>query len=436
MRKSLYLGAILLLAMVFCGSNIFAEDVVNLRVYNYLDMSSAVAQTELDQIWGAFQKANPNIKIDLENQFNEPFHQKLQGYIAAGQLPDVIYMWPGGRSTSIHTQHLVKDLRPFLGKTANEFNPAALAPQAGGYLGEIPICVTATNVLYVNKKMLSDMGLSIPKTYGDLKKIAKKMKAAGKSTILMGSQDSWVPQSCIFSMIVGRLCGNEYMAKIIKGDAKFTDAPFVKSLKFFDQLFKDGVLDKKNLQTSYGDVNGLWVSGKAPFMIDGDWKVGNFLTDPSTKQALIPVKEQSNYVMTLFPSIPGEIIHKSTSVAAGTGFGMSAKIPAGSAKEKAAWKLISYLVSPGVEKIRLETGMAFPDRKGVTSDKLEPFAKERARFSTSSYNATWVLDDKLDASIVTPLNNGLQEIGLGISTPEQVAAVTQKAYDAWKATQK
>ena len=82
MRKSLYLGAVLLLAMVFCGSNIFAEDVVNLRVYNYLDMSSAVAQTELDQIWGAFQKANPNIKIDLENQFNEPFHQKIQGYIS------------------------------------------------------------------------------------------------------------------------------------------------------------------------------------------------------------------------------------------------------------------------------------------------------------------------------------------------------------------
>lgn len=91
---------------------------------------------------------------------------------------------------------------------------------------------------------------------------------------------------------------------------------------------------------------------------------------------------------------------------------MSAKIPAGSVKEKAAWKLIMWLVSPEVQKIRLETGMAFPDRKGVTSDKLEPFAQERARFSTSTYNATWVLDDKLDASIVTPLNNGLQEIGL------------------------
>lgn len=436
MKKGLYLALVLLTLMTCFLSNIFADDVVTLNVYNYLDMSSAVAQTELDQIWGAFEKVNPNIKLNLENQFNEPFHQKLQGYIAAGQLPDVIYMWPGGRSTSLHTQRLVKDLRPFLGNTAKEFNPAALVPQAGGYLGEIPICVTATNVLYVNQKMLTDMGLSIPKTYSDLKAIAGKMKAAGKSTILMGSQDAWVPQSCIFSMIVGRLCGNEYMAKIIKGEAKFTDATFVKSLKFFDQLFKDGVLDKKNLQTSYGDVNGLWVSGKAPFMIDGDWKVGNFLTDPSTKQALIPVKEQPNYVMTLFPSIPGEKIHKSTSVAAGAGFGMSSKIPAGSPKEKAAWKLISWLVSPEVQKIRLETGMAFPDRKGVTSDKLEPFAQERARFSTSSYNATWVLDDKLDASIVTPLNNGLQEIGLGISTPEKVAAVTQKAYDAWKAAQK
>ena len=43
-------------------------------------------------------------------------------------------------------------------------------------------------------------------------------------------------------------------------------------------------------------------------MIDGDWKVGNFLTD-TTGQALIPPEQQKGIVMTVFPEIPGEINH-------------------------------------------------------------------------------------------------------------------------------
>jgi raffinose/stachyose/melibiose transport system substrate-binding protein len=435
MRKNFCLVMILAVAMIFSLVPIFADDAVTLKVYDYLDMSSPSAPAQTGW-WKTFQDANPNIKLDIEYQFNEPFHQKLQGYIAADQFPDIIYMWPGGRSTSIHTQHLVKDLTPFLGSLKKEYTPATFAPQAGGYFGEFPICVTATNVLFANKKMLSDMKLSMPKTYKDLVSMSKKLKAAGKDTILVGSQDAWVMQCVLFSTIVGRLCGDDFIAKVKNGQAKFTDPTFMKALNFYAQMFKDGVLDKKIFSISYGDVNPLWASGKAPIMIDGDWKTGNFLTDPTTKQALIPVKDQSNFAMTLLPSIPGEINHNTTSVAAGTGYGMSAKIPAPTAKEKAAWKLITWMVSAEVEKSRLEIGLAFPNRIGVTSDKLEPLGQERARFSTSPFNATCVLDDKLDASVVSPINTGIQEIGIGTSTPQQVAEAAQKALDAWRATQK
>jgi raffinose/stachyose/melibiose transport system substrate-binding protein len=434
MKKGLSLALVFVLVMVCSLSTIFAEDTVTLKVLNYMDLSSPGAQTEINQIWGDFEKANPNIKIEREDLFNEPFHQKTEAYAAAGKLPDVIYMWPGGRSTTLHTRHLVKDLRPFLGKDAKNFSAAALVPQAGGYLGEIPIGVTATHALYVNKKMLADLGIALPKTYAQLVAAAKQLKAAGKGAILMGAQDDWVMQSCLFSMIVGRICGDDYVAGLKAGKIKFTDAQFVKALKFYAGLYRDGVLDKKNLQTAYNDVNGLWASGRAPFMVDGDWKVGNFLTDPTTKQALIPVAEQANYAMTIFPRIPGEKNHQTTSVVPGVGFGMNAKIPAGSAREKAAWKLISWLVSPEVQKIRLETGAAFPSRKGVTSDKLEPLAQERARFY-GAFKGTCVLDNELDAKVYAPINTGLQEIGLGVATPEQVAANVQKAYERWKAGQ-
>ena len=427
----------LLVSLLLMGIGAFAAEKspIVLRVLHYLDATSPGAHRELIEVWEAFEKANPDIKIVREDLFNEPFHQKTEIYAATGQLPDVIYMWPGGRSTTLHTKKLVKDLTPLLGAARSEFSEAALVPQAGGYLAELPIGVTSSHVLYVNQKVLRDLGLTIPRTYEELKAMAPKLKAAGKDVILMGAQDDWVMQSCLYSAIVGRMLGDKYVDDLIAGKAKFTDAPFVNTLKFYKQLYTDGVLSAKVLQTPYNEVNALFAAGKAPFMIDGDWKVGNFLTDPTSGQALIPPDKQKDIVMTVFPAIPGEVNHGTTSVVPGVGFGMNAAIPDGSEKEKAAWKLIMWLNSVEVQRLRLETGGAFPSRKGVTSDKLEPLAQTRAEFY-GAFAGTYVLDNVLEAAVYLPINVGLQEIGLGLATPEQVAAKVQKAYDAWKASQK
>lgn len=409
---------------------------IRLSVLNYRDATSPGAQREIDEIWRAFELNNPGIVIEREDLFLEPFHQKTEAYAAAGRLPDVLYMWPGGRSSTIHSKRLVKDLTPFLERDGllDEFVPAALVPQAGGYLGELPIGLTATHVLYVNRALLQSLGLSIPKTYEELKAMVPALRAAGKDVILMGAQDDWVIQSTLFSMIAGRIAGDAFIDAVLQGRARFTDEPWLRALRFYESLYEDGVLSRKNLQTPYNEVNALFASGQAPFLVDGDWKAGSFLTDPTTGEALIPPQKQRDIVMTVFPAIPGEIVHGTTATVPGVGFGMNASIPAGSPKEEAAWRLIKWLTGPEAQKLRLETGAAFPSRKGVTSDRLEPLAQERAAFY-GRVQGTYVLDNVLDAKVYGPLNVGLQEIGLGLSTPEQVAAAMQKALEAWRASQ-
>lgn len=408
------------------------DDVITLTVLNYLDQSVAGLQREEAEIWEAFTAAYPHIRIEREDLFLEAFHQKTEAYAAAGQLPDVLYMWPGGRSTTLHVNRLVKDLTPLLGDAADEFSPAALAPQAGGYLGMIPIGLTSTHVMFVNTKMLDDLGLAVPETYDDLVAMVPTLRAAGKEVILMGAEDDWVVQSTLFSMIAGRLAGNEFFDAVLAGEAKFTDPPFVNALRFYRQLYDDGVLSLTNLLTSYGEAKPLFASGRAPFLIDGDWATGAFLTDPATGEALIPPEEQHHYTLTVFPAIPGEINSRTTSSLPGTGFGINAAIPAGSAKEQAAWTLVQWLTSERAQQVRLETGAAFPSRKGVSSDELEPLAQARALFY-GQYGGTYVLDDIFPSEVYGPINVGLQEIGLGFSTPEEVAAAVQRAFDAWSA---
>jgi len=99
-------------------------------------------------------------------------------------------------------------------------------------------------------------------------------------------------------------------------------------------------------------------------------------------------------------------------------------------------KLIKYLYSTDVQRIYLEMGRYISSRTDVKSDKLEPFIRKMSEYYGTIGKTSYVLDGILEPSVYTPLNSGLQEIGLGTKTPEQVALSVQKAMDALLASGK
>ena len=410
-------------------------------VLTVLDYQDATAPNTFDDnkiIWEAFEKAHPEIKIEREVLFNEPYHQKAAAYAASGKLPDVIYMFPAGRSSPIHMKHLTKDLTPFLKKDGiyDDYNPACLNPksQASGYVAEFPMGLTVSHMMYVNTDVLKACGLEIPKTYEELKAQVPVLKAKGYETVIMANMDDWVMQSCLFSTVVGRFGGTEWANTVNKGKAKFTDEFFLNAVKFIKTLYDDGVISSKTLSTPYGDVPGQFAAKKGAYLIDGDWRVGAFITDQSTGKALISVKDQKEKVELInFPEIPGEKFHNTNSGTLGVGYGMNAKIKKGSKKEAAAWELIKWLQSPVVQQRRLDTGNSFPSLvRGVSYDGLEPLAAKRAEFYSKAAATTPVFDSDFNADVASVLNRDLQALGLGKITPEDVCKNVQAAYEASK----
>jgi raffinose/stachyose/melibiose transport system substrate-binding protein len=443
MRKTITgILIVLLLASVLTSCKKKEADKIELRVLNYYDMTAAAAAEEIPVVWEAFEKANPDIKIIREDLFNDPFHNKTEAYAAAGQLPDVMYAWPSGRSTTLHTRKLLKDLGPLVQKDnlSSVFTAAALDPsgQASGYMGILPRAITATSAFYINLEVLNACGLQPAKTYAELKAQVPVLKAKGYDTILMANVDTWVMQSCLFSLVAGRFCGEGWEQTILSGQAKFTDPDFVNALTFIKTMYDDGVISKNTLTTGYGDVVGLFASNKGAYYIDGDWRVAAFVTDKSTGQALIPPDKQKNIQITVFPEIPGAKFNKSDSVVLGTGWGMSAAIPSGSAKEEAAWRLVKWLSGKEVQSWLLETGgIATPTRSDINvgSLKLEPMQVAVGNLAKEYDKSTVVIDGAFDGAVHVPINDGLQAIGMGTQTPRQVAETTQKALEAWKAAQ-
>lgn len=390
---------------------------VTLTLINHADLSSPEGKV-FDKVLSAFQKKYPNITINVETLYNEPYHQKVTALAAAGSLPDIIFMWPGGRSLNLMKNDLVQDLYPFLGGDKDNFVPSTMVPQYEGKLFELPYSNTITHVLYVNKPVLAKNGLSIPKTYEDMVAMVPKLKAAGLDTVIMSSKEIWVIQSCFLSMVVGRIAGDEWTKSAIEGKAKFSDQPFVDSLKFVKQAFDDGVIPKSSIQLDYGAAPGAFVSGKGAFMIDGDWR-GNFI------KPLLTTGKENDVELMLFPKIPGEKFPNSTSVVTGVGYGMNAKLEGD--KAKAAWNFISFMAGEEASKIRLEDQGYIPAYK-LDASKLElhPVVKEIMKVH-SDYNGSYVLDNEIPQAPIDMLNSGLQALALGQITPEKLAAQFEKA---------
>jgi raffinose/stachyose/melibiose transport system substrate-binding protein len=434
MKKALL--SLALVAVVAAGA--FAQEQVTLNVLNYQQADQAGYKEDV-KIWEDFQKANPDIKLNIEVLFNDPYHQKLETYAAAGTLPDVFYVWPGARSAVIHEKKLAKDLSKLLGPDyLKDFSAAATNPnnQLGKYMAMLPQAYTYTSVMYVNKKLLADNGFALPKTYADLKRMVPKLKAKGIAVAMLPDKDGWPMQSCLFSTVAGRMVGDKGIDAIIAGKAKFTDKNFVGALDVIANLYKDGIIARSDNQVGYGEAPALFASGKAAIYIDGDWRAGAYITDKASGKALIDPKAQaSDYALLPFVAIPGEKNPGIVSAVAGCGWAVSGSIPSGSAKEKAAVRLIKYLYSPEVQAIRFTTGAYVPTRKGVKAD-VEPLVAMVPAFYAANAKTCYVIDGSFDPSVYNVLNNGLIGIGLGTSTPAQVADDMQKAFDTWKASQK
>ena len=394
---------------------------VKLKMFHYLEVTDPVAVKNWDEVLGAFKAANPDIELEIEYLTNEPYHNKLQTLSVAGQLPDIMFLWPDKRTGYVTASGNIKDLRPFLQGHEAEFVDGALKAQGkNGELYELPEQMTATHVMYANEKLMKDLGLTFPNTMDELLAQGEKIRAAGLTPIAMTNKDGWQMQSCLLSALTERAGGMEWYDKAIKGDgASFADPEFINALTVIDTLSKKEMLMPGINQADYGADMTEFVNEKAVYWIDGGWRVNNLVTE------LKP--EQKEYItLHTFPAIPDQKGQAgSTATVAGTGHGMNAALEG--AKADAAWKWIWFYSGPEGAKIRRKNG-ALPAYKLPVQDDLDPMIKKLAAFIAST-PAGYVLDSVLDAEGMGVLQPAIQEMILGAKTPEQVA----KDYEAWVA---
>lgn len=396
------------------------DDVITLQVMHYLDLADNTSSGNFEELVDAFHAANPDIRLEFDYLFNEPYHNKLQSSAIAGQLPDAVFLWPGKRTGEVTGSGAVKDLSPWVEGVRDEFAPAALAPQGpNGEIWELPEQVTATHVMFANERLLDELGLEFPETLEELLEQGEVIREAGYIPIAMDNADGWQMQSTLLSALVERTAGRDWFDRAVVGDASFSDSEFVRAVEVIETLHENEMFSPGINQASYGEALTDFVTEEAVYFIDGGWRTSNLSGEMT--------EDQFEYVSyNVFPELPNEQGQSgSTAIVPGTGFGMNAELEGEMAE--AAWEWIYFFAGPEGSRIKAEQGwlpavdIELPADSPVLTLKLADFL--------NSTPGGYVIDAVMDAEGMGVLHPLLQEMMFGNVTPQEVG----DRYEEWVA---
>ena len=146
---------ILVLAFVMMFSTMAQAEKIKLTMFDYLDLTDQVEVKNREEMWDAFSKLHPDIEIEREFGFSEAYHNKLQPMAVAGQIPDIVFLWPGKRTAYVTGRGLIKDLSPWKKGHEAEFAGGALNAQVpNGEIYELPEQMTSTHVMFTKMTII------------------------------------------------------------------------------------------------------------------------------------------------------------------------------------------------------------------------------------------------------------------------------------------
>ena len=395
-----------------------AAETVTLNILAYGDGPTA---EDFERICNEFMEKNPNIKIESELLVNEEYHKKAASLLATGNVPDLAYMGADARwGAKWKDAEQQVDNVPYYPSNID----ASMVPDFYGTgikpylpLGKNNYC----SVVAVNTELLKKIGGKLPETYDDMKALATLCKTNDIELMSTHGADDWVWGSCVMSGIIPRTTGDlKWIEKAVNKQVKFTDQEFVDALSVLKTWVDDGVLDPNSVNIDTGTGLANFVKGKYLMYIDGQWDFGE-----------VSLGELSNTVTLIsIPPVPGEKYCAGSMASEWQpGYGITKKCASDEKTLDAEKKWLAYFNSDEEVFNRLNTG-------GISSTILKDFVlpsdinhciAEKAKLN--NYPVCQVIDSYLKGTANDMLNAGMKKIVSGTTTPIDLAASVQDAFD-------
>lgn len=389
--------------------------------------SDPVAKTWYES-WDKFLKDHPEVELEEEYVPHDAYQDKAQILATGGELPDVFDM-KGSWTSNWVDNGVVMSLDDMLAddpewaNTLQENSYSAFVKDESVY-GLTIDGGGLTGLLFYNEEIFKECGINeFPQTLEEFNDAIVKIKKKGYTPISLGNVANWPAESCIFSLLMSRICGETWVQNLLKydGSADFTNPDFVKALNVMKEWVDLGAFNSDVNSIDYTEARIPYYEKKAAMLMDGYWAISNILTDgpqdvvDATKITEIPVSKQE-----------GDM-----DIYEGGGWAISVNSNVKEDQEKydliAEWYK-NYFCEDTANTMFEMGKIASVETSGYDESKLEPLQIQYYEMFENTDQYT-VIDLHFPPSLVEVLNTSLQELLIGQVEPEEIAERVQSEYE-------
>lgn len=309
-----------------------------------------------------FEEKNPDIKVKAEFGGYAGYQQKLTTQLTGGTAPDVVWvdsMWLDQYQNQLLDLNEVKDEIGLSNFKQEDLDSSSLN---GKVLG-LPLSINY-RLIYSNQTLLDKYGIEKPTSWDDIIAMRDKLPEGVYPFWFGGLGSKGVSLNFLITLL------SQQTGKSI-GDADnnllCTEEDFKNALEFYNMLIEKKITPSKEVIDNGGIVDGA----PNPFLVDGKVVLmDEYTSNTSTMESQL---KEKGYDLSLvgYPTLEGQ-----KSNGTWTKPSMFYSIPTSSKHQKAAAKLINYLMNdPEANKIqKIESGVPVSKvgRETLEKDNLIP----------------------------------------------------------------
>jgi ABC-type glycerol-3-phosphate transport system substrate-binding protein len=311
-------------------------------------------------------------KIITPNADRNAYAKQLQ---ASGQFPDVL--------ASINPKDFLEAglLLPFDKAWLDE---NFILPAANAIEGKVYIPPTNAQVIplvYYNKSIFAKHGLEAPKTWDDLVKVVKTLRAAGVTPMELAGSEPWAASMPLVALASADVLGKDpaWIQKRFKSEVHFSDPLFANAMQKAVDLVKLGAYDSAALSVDFTTANKNFLDGKSAMYAQGSWLTGS---------GYIKAEQAGNVGAFPWPTDDGSIVIPFS-------VGGTTSVSAGSKNVDKAFEFSkAWSLDPRNLGVLVETDGAFPMMKKL---KLADFGVKVSSLFESAYGLSTADNTKVSA---------------------------------------
>lgn len=235
----------------------------------------------------------------------------LQARLSAGLPPDTWQTLGGAELKSyVDGGYLVPldDLWAELNYADVIPGPLASAVTIDGHPYVVPLNMHIQNILYYNKALFEELGLTAPKNFDELMQVAAAIKEARPemSPLALGTNEKWEAAFVLDSLLL-EVGGPEYYVQLYKGEIDVANDPnFRTALERLEQL--NEYIYPAHASLTWDQSCGLVVSEDSAMVLMGTWAIGYFQSrewTPGVEFSAVTFPQEPERILLFHPDTYG-----------------------------------------------------------------------------------------------------------------------------------